>query len=182
MSFSRTDRGPWSEEEAPHRRRRPQALPDRHHEILLHVEGKPALFIRYTQYFLLGTPTVKFFISMSHIHTDRLTDKRTYFISQNFDIVPYSLSLINHNACICVLSWAKRWDQGCVNQRKSRNLLFLGNPHAGFCAREQAPRAGGGGRQEGGTDGDAAGQRSVDQDWAWGGVRVIVYEVAPRCR
>ena len=30
-------------------------------------------------------------------NTDRLTDKRTYYMSQNFDIVSYSLFLINHN-------------------------------------------------------------------------------------
>ena len=30
----------WSEEEAPHRRGRPQALSDRHVQILLHVKGK----------------------------------------------------------------------------------------------------------------------------------------------
>ena len=48
-----------------------------------------ALFIR---------DTVKFFMSMSHIHTDGLIDKWAYYMSHNFDIITYSLSLISHNA------------------------------------------------------------------------------------
>ena len=36
---------------------------------------------------------------MSHIHTDRHTDRRTYYISQNVDIVPLSMSHLDHKAC-----------------------------------------------------------------------------------
>ena len=72
--------------------------------ILFHalVGNEPNNKLWYTQYFSRGGG-MKILMSMSHKHTDRHTDKRTYYMSQNLEIVPLGLSYIQ---CV-LLHWLR---------------------------------------------------------------------------
>ena len=68
-------------------------------------------------------------ISMSHIHTDRHTDKRKS-MSQNFDIVPQWLSHAHHTACIPLKlsksGWAAR--QHSIKVKPNQNYEYMWHP------------------------------------------------------